>query len=192
MGRGGSASRKRPARPRVPLAPMRPEPVSDAATIPEDFLLTPFPEGWRVLVLLDDRVRVRSRSGVDLAPWLPEIVAALSQRGRRRRGAGATELTVADGVLRWPRRTDDAWPTLAAVDSLTLLDLLVCRGRDVTGCEVPVRRDLLRGLGLAREPVVDLAPSWRGSATAAWAQARHASVAPQAGVLAGRRGFRRP
>jgi hypothetical protein len=173
---------KRHARPRVALAPMVPEAVADPREIPSDYVLTPLAEGWRVLVLCDDRIRVRSRSGSDLAPFLPELVGALSRQRRSRTKAAPTAV---DAILCWPRRADGAWPTLDAVDSIVLLDLLVSAGRDVTRRDLHGRVALLRA-EFAEDGPIRLAPIWRGAAADAWAQARNASVAPQAGLLARR------
>lgn len=173
---------KRHARPRVALAPMLPEAVADPREIPPDFVLTPLPEGWRVLVVCDDRIRVRSRSGGDLAPLLPERVAALA---RQRRARASDAPTAIDAILCWPRRADGVWPTLGAVDSIVLLDLLVSAGRDVTGRDLHARVGLLRS-EFQEDDTVRVAPIWRGAASDAWAQARHAVVAPQAGLLARR------
>jgi hypothetical protein len=168
---------------------MRSRPVADPGEIPSDWLLTPYPDGWRCLLLLDDRVRVRSRSGLDLAPWLPEIVASAARLGRDR----ATVPSVVDVILCWPPRGDREWPTLARVDSLVLLDLLVHEGRDVTGRDLPDRLALLRTLARDAAPPLAVAPTWRGSAADAWAQARDPSTLGQAGVLARRaRGPYRP
>ena len=174
---------KRHARPRVALAPMLPEPVADPKDIPADYHLTPLPEGWRVLLLLDDRIRVRSRSGCDLTDWIPEVTAALTPSGRPRSSKGPAAV---DALLCWPRRIDGAWPTLAAVDSMVLLDVLVHKGYDVTGRDLPGRLAALRSLGLERGTSISLAPTWRGGAADAWAQVQASSVAPQAGILARR------
>jgi hypothetical protein len=164
---------------------MLPEVVADAQDVPADYLLTPLPEGWRVLVLRDDRLRLRSRSGEDLAPWLPSVTVDLARGGRR--GASG-ELSAVDAVLCWPRRADGAWPTLTAVDSVVLLDVLVHEGRDVTARDLHARVALLREFARGAGDSISTAPVWRGSAAAAWAQARGASVAPQAGLLARRPG----
>jgi ATP-dependent DNA ligase len=161
---------------------MQAEIVQDPREIPADYLLTPLTEGWRVIVVCDDRIRIRSRSGGDLAPALPEIVAALA-RGRRSPASAAT--TAVDATLCWPRRTDGVWPTLGAIDSVVLLDLLVAGGRDVTGRDVRGRVEQLRAL-FATEGPISVAPLWRGAAADAWAQARHASVAKPEGLLARR------
>jgi hypothetical protein len=118
-----------------------------------------------------------------LTPWIPDLAAELVRR-RRSRSNGA--LTAIDAVLCWPRRADGAWPTLAAVDAIVLLDVLLLDGRDVTGRDLHARVALLRSLGLESGSAITLAPLWRGAASDAWAQARYASLSPQAGILARR------
>lgn len=168
---------------------MRSRSAADPGVIPSDWLLTPHPEGWRCLLLLDDRVRVRSRSGLDLAPWLPGVASAAARLLRGR----AIGPSVVDGILCWSPRRDDEWPTLARVESLMLLDLLVHEGRDVTGRDLTDRLALLRTLARDVTLPLGIAPAWRGSATDAWAQVRD-PVQPQPGCLLARsaRGPYRP
>lgn len=151
-GRKRAGSRRRLARPRVPLVPMRAARVGDAEEIAEDALLTPLPHGWRVLVVLDDRVCIRSRSGIDLGPWVPRLRGALAPGARRRRSA--TGPSVLDAVLCWPRLVDDTWPTLASVEALSLIDVLVRDGVDLTSLSLTARLERLRALDLHAPPRV--------------------------------------
>jgi hypothetical protein len=168
---------------------MRTRAVADPGEIPSDRLLTPYPEGWRCLLLLDDRVRIRSRSGIDLAPWVPEIASAAARLGPARTKVPS----VVDAILCWPPRPDDEWPALGRVGDLVLLDLLVHEGRDVTGRVLQDRLAFLKTLARDAAPPITVAPAWRGSAVDAWAQLRSADRSARSGLLARRaRGPYRP
>jgi hypothetical protein len=179
---------RRAARPRVALAPMLARRGDDAtlATIDERFLLSPLPDGWRCLVLLDDRVRVRSRTGADLAPALPELAAPLESLRASLRG-----LTVLDAVLTLPPASrEDAWPGLAAVTSLAVLDVLCIDGRDVTARPLRARLEHLRTLRLHDAGPLHVVAAFRGDARATLAQLAAAGSAA-AGALLARRGASR-
>jgi hypothetical protein len=179
---------RRAARPRVALAPMLARRGDDAAlaTIDDRFLLSTLPDGWRCLLLLDDRVRVRSRSGADLAPRLPALVAPLEALRASVRG-----LSVLDAVLTVPPAAhDDAWPGLAAVTSLAVLDVLCIGGRDVTARPLRERLEHLRTLRLRDAGPLHVIAAHRGDARATLAQLG-AGGSTAAGALLVRRGAAR-
>ena len=154
------ASVRRAARPRIALVPMLHRRGGDEAfaVVDDGFLLSTLPDGWRCLALLDDRVRLRSRAGRDLAPSLPGIATALAKLCPPR-GAGPTIL---DGIVILPSAGERPSPTLADVLAFAVLDVLCVAGRDVTGRALRERQELLRGLSWSRdgavrfEPLVDL------------------------------------
>lgn len=182
--RSPRATRRRAARPPIALAPMLPRAGDehDLAALDDAFVLTALPDGWRCLVELDDRVRIRARGGADLAPYLPEITAALAHL-RPRHGDGTTIL---DGVLALPDASDERWPGLADVTALVVLDAPCLAGRDLTARPLRERRERLRALRLPQDGPLHAAPTWRGDARASLAQLRSAG-AVAAGALLARR-----
>ena len=179
---------RRPARPRIALAPMLARRGGDAqlAAVDDRFLLSTLPDGWRCLVLLDDRVRVRSRSGVDLAPRLPALDGPLQVLRASLRGRA----TILDAILTLPPATDDAWPTLDDVMSLAVLDVLCVGGRDVTMRPLRERVEHLRALRLSGNGELRAIDAFRGDVRATLAQLGSAGAAG-AGALLARRGTSR-
>lgn len=158
---------RRPPRPRVALAPMLAcrGTDDDLTRLDDAFLLSVVPDGWRCLVVLDDRVRLRSRSGRDLAPELPALAGALA--ALRPKG-GAT--TILDALLVLPAARDGALPTLHDVAALEVLDVLCVRDRDVTSAPLLERQAHLRAERWPGSSEVRLAAAWRGDARATLAQ----------------------
>lgn len=159
---------------------------AELAQVGDDFLLSPLADGWRCLVTIDDRVRVRGRGGADLSARLPSIVAELARRcGRARAGA-----TILDGNLVLPPAAENDAPGLGDVVALELLDVLCCDGRDVTGQPLRERQALLRrlvgGTGSGDDALVRWHAPWRGDARAAFAQLARAGAAGHAALLARR------
>ena len=175
---------RRAARPRIALSPMLARRGGDGAlaAIDERFLLSTPPDGWRCLVVLDDRVRVRARSGADLAPRLPALAAELEALRASLHGRTA----ILDAVLVLPPATDDAWPTLGDVRALAVLDVLCVGGRDVTARPLRERLDELRALRLPERGTLRAIASFRGDARATLAQLDGAGTVA-AGVLLARR-----
>ena len=175
---------RRPARPRIALAPMLARRGSDArlATLDDRFLLSTLPDGWRCLVVLDDRVRVRSRSGVDLAPRVPALDRPLQALRTSLRG----RTTILDAILTVPPAADDAWPTLRDVTSLAVLDVLCAGGRDVTMRPLRERIEHLRALRLPDGGVLRAIDAFRGDARATLAQIQSAGAAGSGALLARR------
>ena len=175
---------RRPARPKIALAPTlhRPGAEEDLAAIDAGFLLAQLPDGWRCLALLDDRVRVRSRAGHDLAAALPAVAAALARLGPPQ-GAGPT---IVDGILVLPPRSEQPAPRLADVASFAVLDLLCSAGRDVTMRPLRARLELLRALRWPRDPALQLVSCWHGDARASLAQLQTSGQAAFSALLARR------
>src|SRR5262249_54535875 len=131
----------RPARPRVPLAPMLPAAGGDAelARVDDKFVLSPWPDGWRCLALLDDRLRLRSRSGRGLAPPLPAIASELGGVARSARGP-----TVLDGILTLPPYGEVG--KVQRASAFVVVDVLCAEGRDVLSASLRERQAELRAL----------------------------------------------
>jgi len=178
------ASVRRAARPRIALVPMLHRRGGDEAfaVVDDGFLLSTLPDGWRCLALLDDRVRLRSRAGRDLAPSLPGIATALAKLCPPR-GAGPTIL---DGIVILPSAGERPSPTLADVLAFAVLDVLCVAGRDVTGRALRERQELLRGLSWSRDGAVRFEPAWRGDARAGLAQLDSAGTLASGALLARR------
>ncbi|HZR83931.1 MAG TPA: hypothetical protein VFD92_22740 [Candidatus Binatia bacterium] len=194
--RGASSAPRRPgtgtrraARPRVALTPMWPVAGGDPAIIDrsgEDHLLSPWRDGWRCLVVLDDRVRMRGRAGRDLTQALERFVDPLAA-SRARAGAGTT--TVLDALAVAPGAGGDGADgaaDLAACEALDVVDVLVRDGRDVTALALSERQRELRELRLRERDGVRVLPAWRGSASAAWEQSVQGGRAAYSGILARR------
>lgn len=160
----------------------RPGSDHDLDGIDDGYLLSTLPDGWRCLVLLDDRVRVRSRAGHDLGAQLPSLVAALAKI-RPARGASPTIL---DGILVLPPAADCPAPTLADVGAMIVLDALCVVGRDVTGRPLRERQALLRELPWPRDPALRFEPAWRGDARASLAQIQTSGTLTPGALLARR------
>lgn len=159
---------------------------SRLVAIDDRFLLSTLPDGWRCLVVLDDRVRVRSRSGVDLAPRLP----ALGKPLQALRASLRDRTTILDAVLTLPPATDDAWPSLCDVTSLAVLDVLCAGGRDVTARPLRERLEHLRALRLPETGLVRAIDAFRADARATFAQLESAGAAGAGALLARRSGSR--
>jgi hypothetical protein len=176
---------RRAARPRVALAPMLARRGDDAtiATIDDGFVLSTLPDGWRCLLVLDDRVRVRSRTGSDLAPFLPAFAASLESLRASLRG----RLTVLDAILALaPTSQDDAWPRLVDVTSIAMLDILCNAGQDVTARPLRERLEHLRTLRLWDVGPLHGVAAYRGDARATRAQLDAAGIAASGALLARR------
>lgn len=181
---------RRAARASIALAPMIARWAGDSdqlEQLDERYLLSPLLDGWRCLAVLDDRVRLRSRSGRDLAPELPRIAGTLGALRRRRTGRIGT--TVLDGVLLRPLGEGDSKAArVGAATRFVLIDLLCDGGRDVTSLDLTRRRALLSGVELRHtEGLVSLAPAERGSARAYYEQFITAGHAGLLARLAGSR-----
>ena len=184
MARGVRPGVRRPARPRTGLAPTWPVVGRDPAALDDRWLLTPWPDGWRCLVLLDDRVRLRSRIGHDLAPFVPALAAALEPY--RPRGAARGTTTILDAVLRAPPEGEEGAASLVSAVGLDVVDLLCREGRDHTGRGLRGRLEELRGMGLRERDGLRMAAAFRGAVADAWSQGRFAGKAGADGLLARR------
>lgn len=152
------------------------------AMIDQRFLLSTLPDGWRCLVLLDDRVRVRGRSGGDLTARLPRAVVEPIGALRASLRGGATVL---DAVLTL-RADGDDWPGLGDVAALAVLDVLCLGGRDLTVRAARERQEHLRTLRLPHDGSLCVVEAFRGDARATFAQIQSAGV-PASGALLARR-----
>ena len=153
-----------------------------AGTIGEQFLLSTLPDGWRCLVLLDDRVRVRSRAGVDLAPRLPALAEPLEALRASLRGRAA----ILDAVLTLPPASDEAWPALHDTTGIAVLDAPFVAGRDLTARPLRERLEHLRALGLPDGGPLRAVPAFRGDARATLAQLASAGASATGTLLARR------
>ena len=175
---------RRPARPRIALAPMWPAIADDPAEVDEQFLLSPWREGWRCLIVLDDRIRLRARSGRDLAPLLPRVVEAL--RACRLPGSSARP-TILDGLVAGIAAEEGDAGDGAAAEGVVVVDVLCREGRDLTGLDLSARQAEMRSFRLPdRAGGVSALETWRGDATAALEQAARAGSAGHGGLLARR------
>jgi ATP-dependent DNA ligase len=155
----------------------------DPCEVDERCVLSPWPEGWRCLVLVDDRIRLRARGGRDLAPELPAIREAIAAC---RLPGSPTRPTILDGIL-IPASIDEIGTGGGiAASRLELVDVLCREGRDVTGSDVVSRQAELRGLGLLERDEVRVLATWRGDAGVALAQSARAGQAGSGGLLARR------
>jgi hypothetical protein len=182
--RGSPRRVKRPARPRVPLAPMWPvdRPREAIAEIGDGFLLSALPDGWRCLVVLDDRVRIRSRAGHDLTPKLPRLRAALAAACSAAMRGAAT--TVLDAILALPPASSAPEPTLDAVCALHVLDVLCWKGTATTRAALARRRAHLQELRATPADSVRVVATWRGDARAALEQLETAGQDAAGALLA--------
>jgi ATP-dependent DNA ligase len=117
-----------------------------------DFVSTPWIEGWRCLAVISGRVGLLSRSGKDLAPLLPRLVATLrdlvTRQGIRDR------LTVLDIVVPTPveRATSDREVApIASARPWFVLDVSTLGGSELGGRDLLRRMSALRNLGLTRD-----------------------------------------
>jgi hypothetical protein len=133
-------------------------------------------------VLLDDRVRVRSRAGVDLAPRLPAVAAPLAAL----RASLGGRPSILDAVLTLPPATDEAWPALQDATGIAVLDAPLVAGRDLTARPLRERLEHVRALGLPDGGPLRALPAFRGDARATLAQLASAGAAA-AGTLLARR-----
>jgi bifunctional non-homologous end joining protein LigD len=159
---------RRPSHARIPLAPMVPVAIADAALVDEHFVLSPLVDGWRCLVVIDDRVRVRTRIGRDVAREIPALADALERAcAGRKRG-----YTVLDAVLALPHGADGdaAVRGLASADRVVVIDALSIAGREVMSLDLPRRLNLLRTIGLPSQGSVTIAPVERGPAASYFEQ----------------------
>jgi hypothetical protein len=182
--RGRPKRIKRPARPRVPLAPMWPvdRPREAVAELGTGFLLSAVPDGWRCLVVLDDRVRIRSRAGHDLSPRLPHLRAALAAACRGARHGEAT--TVLDAILAVPPASSAPEPTLEGVEALHALDVLCWKGTTTTRAPFDRRRAHLQELRADPSGLVRVTASWHGDGGAALEQLETAGEGSAGALLA--------
>jgi ATP-dependent DNA ligase len=133
--------------------------------------------GYRCLVECAGRVRIRSRGGIDIGHWFPEVVRSLM-------AIGAAGHTVLDGLIVVPGASgcDDGAalhrralrPGLRAGDpaaALVASDILAYRGTDVRARPWRERRSLLQTLA-ATSPALKLRPAMpaRGEWTASQAR----------------------
>lgn len=152
------------------------------AQVDERCLLSPWRDGWRCIIALDDRVRLLSRSGRDLSSQVPHLAEALRRHGPRDPRGGPTIL---DGLLVAPAGAEGE-EAIASASNLDLIDVLCIAGRDRTGLDLPARQAELRNLAIAEENGLRVVPAWRGSAPDAYEQSRCAGAAGFAGLLARR------
>jgi bifunctional non-homologous end joining protein LigD len=148
------------------LAPMVAIPSGDVAAIDDTYLLSPLLDGWRCLAVIDDRVRLRTRTGRDVSREVPEISAALARVQARTRATGGT--TVLDGSLILPPESDRGpLPSLESATRYAIIDVLSYGGRDLTGVGLSSRRSALSALGLSEdEDRLEIVPFERGPAAA--------------------------
>jgi ATP-dependent DNA ligase len=173
--RPASGRERRPAA--VALAPMlhRRGSDDDLARVGDDFLLSTLPDGWRCVAVLDAQVRLLSRSGIDLAPFVPRITERLAALAPGRGGGP----TVLDGILILPGEAEQPAPGLGDVTGFAVLDAPCIAGTDLTTQPLAARQERLRALRWPRDGGVTFERAWRGDARASLAQLQ------SAGTLAG-------
>jgi ATP-dependent DNA ligase len=152
---------------------------ADLAQAGDDCLLSSLADGWRSLVWLDDRVRIRARGGTDLSPRLPALAAELA-RLRPRAGGGATVL---DANLVLPAAAGESGPALEEIVALEVLDVLCSEGRAVTAEPLVARQARLRRLAWPQDGPLRPVPTWRGDARAALRQLDESGVAGRGALL---------
>lgn len=177
---------RRASRPRVGLSPAWPVDGGDPVDTGEGWLLTPWPTGWRCMVVLDDRVRIRTRAGRDVARIVPAIAAAFDRL--RPRGAAAGTTTILDVLLRAPLPGEDPNPGLAAATGADLIDLPCSSGHDRTSAPLRARIEELRGFEVRERDGLRVASAFPGLAADVLRQANFAGAAGASALLARREG----
>jgi len=165
--------------------PYRPGDDAELDAAGDAFRYSTLPDGWRCLAVLEgDAVRVLSRSGRDLAPELPHVVADLAPLSPAR-GAGPTVL---DGILVLPSEADVDLPRLGDVRTLAVLDAPFVAGADLTRQSFDARQERLRALRWGEGGVVRFERAWRGDARSSLAQLQSAGRGVAGALLARRAG----
>src|SRR5215207_11283167 len=175
--RGGSGAAAGPVPPPAGLRPMHPTAARELPADQRDWAFEPKWDGYRALGhLVGGELALRSRNGVDMAGWFPELAALARALGEH---AG-----VLDGEV--VALGDDSRPSFGALQqrmagrggrrrgaavTYLVFDLLWLDGRLLTGQPYAERRRLLEDLEVAG-PAWQMVASFAGAGTALLAATR--------------------